>query len=284
MASTSFATIPVASSSSTVIPVADGGIQDTLKGLDYQVDLVKLFSLRYYHQNDDFECWIEDENAGKFDDVCIKVEDKSLKRSYTFVQAKHKIKRIEINLNSFLSDKNYELFKYFNSFLTIEDNFNINYADIDLSELVLCTNNKLKLRPFNNTLELEDPGLLGLNLYFMKLNNHSVYGKLGEIYKFDENELHNNFIVLRNIFLSFELADFLSKKNGNFNILKNYKTFLCNEDFDMISNSINIKNAAFKETLERLIDRSIIKIKGFNVFSDVVQNFKLDSKLISKIN
>lgn len=102
-----------------------GGIQDSTKGINYQLNVLKLYTLYAYNKEKPFKCWTEDERADKFDDVCVQMIGSSGNPEYNFVQNKQKSNPSAIDYKSLFTDKDYELKKYFQSMLEIVENFSI---------------------------------------------------------------------------------------------------------------------------------------------------------------
>lgn len=223
------------------IRIAAGGVQDAMKGSEYQHSLIQLFSIKAFNKSVDFECWTEDGNAGKFDDLIFScVEDG--KTSYTFLQAKQKATIVRLDYFSFFKDKNYQLHKYFESFVEIERNFSINYSDIDLSSLIIATNNRF-VKPIRGILKLSNPNsnFKSKCLTFEVVKDQEIFGKMGKIYRFSRAHETANLKCVKDMFLATELFQLLFQKPQKWFLLGYCKRFLCSEVFDVTEISISLK-------------------------------------------
>lgn len=110
-------------------PSSSSAFQGGYEGATFQLKLLKLFALRAFNKKLDFKVWTEDEAAGKFDDLLFSYTINNQIR-LTFGQAKHKVIGTKFKFKNFFQE-NYNLYKYFNSLIEIERNFNVNYINID---------------------------------------------------------------------------------------------------------------------------------------------------------
>lgn len=223
-----------------------GGIHDGLRGSEYQSKIVQLYSLKAHSKNQKFYCWTEDSNAGKFDDLGFSCEGSDSKIKYSFGQAKQKVDHKILDFRTWFTDGNYHFHKYFESLLEIERN----YGDVDLKEILLCTNNKMPM-DFDTQLVLSD-ALIG-NFYFEKVEDHEVFGNIAQIYKFDEKRETQNFKLLKEIFLTIEIAKFLFEDKPNLSLLKHCKTFMYNNVIDVGRQKVSFRDNKQKDLFELVI-------------------------------
>lgn len=270
-----------------------GGIQDSTKGINYQLNVLKLYTLYAYNKEKPFKCWTEDERADKFDDVCVQMIGSSGNPEYNFVQNKQKSNPSAIDYKSLFTDKDYELKKYFQSMLEIVENFSIEDC---MGSIIITTNNSIKLNPSQNSDILT---LSGQNtefpLYFERITDldDSVFQKCGKhlkVFKSHSNMKYENLASLHAIFLAIDLANFLfwegrGTKQQNLFMLENSGYFLRSKVFSVKRTNIEItfEDAGFRSVFEYVVQQDYVKIPRFkkekmlNNFSDFMK--KVESNL-----
>lgn len=126
--------------------VDSSGVKRTLAGTIYQSKLLALLVKRAKNKEYDFRLATELDAAGKFDDAVIKYKEppESLKWTWRFFQAKHKLSDTKITISDLksTSDKNpFSLQKYFLSFKGIKEH--PLFKDGDLKDFVIITNTEV---------------------------------------------------------------------------------------------------------------------------------------------
>ncbi|XP_062700494.1 uncharacterized protein LOC134284930 [Aedes albopictus] len=141
----------------TPLVAYESSIKSGTHGDVYQKQLAQLLLLRLTREGKDFNLAYELTFADKFDDVVL--YDKEAKQ-WTFIQSKHADKYSRIDLNGLLPNANREkgdfnLYKYFTSYMLIRDRFKgkLNF--------LLFTNKKLdnKLKTAVDKISIDDRGV-----------------------------------------------------------------------------------------------------------------------------
>lgn len=217
----------------------DGGIGQTLLTQYYQLRLLILILLRYQNQPT-FQLATEISEAEKFDDAIVRIPGTGTK----FLQAKMKCRETVLDFANFFTDKNYDLTKYFDSFLKIKGFFN------DVREVIICTNNLL-VNNGDKTVELTN----GQFSMFLERVYHSdeIFGDSGKRYKFslvpEEREtskdcLRNNLRIP--VIFDQDLEDFMD----TFLLVVDFSDSDCNlEISEILKKDFNIVNVEYVKQL-----------------------------------
>jgi hypothetical protein len=118
--------------------VSSGGINDSLKGATYQLELMKLFACNATHLNINFKLSTEIKEAGKFDDLIYEYESNDGKVHCRLLQAKHKLNPINMALDMLLIHKDFALCKYFKTLEEVKQNFD------NIDDVILATNHSFQ--------------------------------------------------------------------------------------------------------------------------------------------
>lgn len=251
------------------IEPAPGGIQDGMKGSEYQEKLIELYSMVTFNKSRDFECWTEDTRAGKFDDLVISYS-KDSNTSYTFLQAKYKARPEELKFLDFFSNNKYQLHKYFESFVEIENNFKIDYQTNDIDDVIIATNNPLP-KPVNDLLALTDPSLKVSELKLEFVKNHEL-ANIATVYTLPETD---NFESLKQIFLAIELVQLMFNKPSKFHVLRHSREFLLENIFEEDGNSVKFKS--------QFLNPGFLQTENFReIFMQVIEHKFVD--IVPKLN
>lgn len=241
--------------------IGKGGLQDAYKGNDFQFKILQLFSLKAYNQKLNFKVWTEDKTGEKFDDVLFScVENK--KTRFTLLQAKHKAKILTLNFSTFFMDIDYSLYKYFQSYLAIVENFQIDYKSCYLEDLVICTNNVFPV----GSSTISDPNFPANQFHFEIPDSHRIFSNEGVLYRFSSAQENGNLNVLKQKFLMIELASFLCDANPKNSILQYSKYFLLAEVFHVNRNSLTFRKEFLQSkvlisSMKEVFDCNFVKTK-----------------------
>lgn len=155
--------------------IKPGGVNDTLKGMFYQVLLIVLSLMK--SKNDEFQIITEMCEAGLFDDIVLKKNIGSVE-IVRLMQAKYKIKQQIIDFDTFFMRKEFMLRNYYDSYLNVRNLFN------NLKDVIICTNNKI-LNETDDHIELI--GERGSIFLEKVATEDDVFGNSKGRYKFSSN-------------------------------------------------------------------------------------------------
>lgn len=270
--------------------LASGGFQGGFEGSLFQMKILQLYLLRAYNKSLNFNVWTEDEKAGKFDDVLFSYTSEN-QTKLSFLQAKHKVKVMTFDLSTLFNDKNYDLLKYFHSFLSLEENFDINYQNQDLVDICIATNNKFPESKSDSTI-LSNSSHEKSCLSFERAN-HSIFYKEGQIHKFNSSKENENLEFLKTKFISIELAQLLFENNFKTVVLHRCKNFLSSNvwrtDGDSIKFTEKFLNSGHPEaeflrcTFYQTVNDSV-KNKSDRSIWEKLREFKFSKILVNEIH
>uniref|UniRef100_A0A6P7FS76 Uncharacterized protein LOC114330635 n=1 Tax=Diabrotica virgifera virgifera TaxID=50390 RepID=A0A6P7FS76_DIAVI len=116
--------------------------------MSFHLNLLKLFLLHGYQQQDDFRLSADNQLAGHFDDIVYETSQRSI-----LLQVKYRAFGKILSYHNFFSlglyNKDYTIYKYLKSVTTIEKHFK------NIESLSLCTNCSIDLRNINANLRME---------------------------------------------------------------------------------------------------------------------------------
>jgi thymidylate kinase len=202
------------------VPMSAGGIQDSALGNDYQFDLLLLCAHQSVESGIKFKLSTEQKDAGKFDDLVLKIEEKSGKTRYIFGQAKHKVRAGNFEFQTIMESNNFKLSKYFESW----DEILMKYSNTE-KDILIITNNRI------DTQKTQSSGLVKIDsddkkssLYFAEdTSDDLIFKNVGKLYKFPAKsafpvERQAVFQVLKNDFANKNIgqnfSDFDDKLNS----------------------------------------------------------------------
>jgi hypothetical protein len=120
------------------VPMSAGGIQDSSLGNDYQFDLLLLCAHQSVESGIKFKLSTEQKDAGKFDDLVLKIKEKNGKTRYIFGQAKHKENAGNLDFQTIMESNNFKMSKYFESW----DEILMKYGNTE-KDILIITNNRI---------------------------------------------------------------------------------------------------------------------------------------------
>jgi hypothetical protein len=201
--------------------MTSGGVQDGSQGIGYQLDLLLLWAHQFFRPGVKFELSTELANAGKFDDIVLKIDENG-KISYIFGQAKHKVKAGYLAFKTLMKSNNFKLSKYFESWREILSQKQ--YGKSEITILIITNNQLYAKQTLSNGLVKIDSGDRLSSLYFVEENSDDlIFKDVGKRYKFPDGAAFPAgrqavFQVLKNDFLkispSQDMSDFDLKLNS----------------------------------------------------------------------
>jgi hypothetical protein len=229
-------------------PMADGGINNNMRGPTYQMRLLELFAVTSTFANLDFKLTTELVDAMKFDDVVLNYKTADGKTKVRLLQAKHRNNPKAVNMDFLLTNKDFSMHKYFVSLLDIKDMF----PDIDIEDLILASNN-----------------------HFSKTNESFLQIGKGE-YAICLEKIEASDICLNGIGERFKLVGSAhQERDANFQVIKNYllATELCDVMLtaglkDLTAKRFPVLNAYRKFVFENVLDDTFKLRPGFIDGSD----------------
>jgi hypothetical protein len=149
-----------------------GGIQTTLKSMTYQIRLIVLVLLQCINKN--FQLLTEVIEAGIFDDIVLHIPGEGTR----FIQAKFKqINNKSTHFDDFCSEKSkdFQLYKYFKSFLKVRKNFS------EIHTVLLVTNSFLSN-------ELMDSKCGRYSISWVKSKEDYIFRDIGKRYQISSDK------------------------------------------------------------------------------------------------
>jgi hypothetical protein len=261
------------------VPMSAGGIQDSALGNDYQFDLLLLCAHQSVESGVAFELCTEQKDAGKFDDVVLKIVEKSGKTRYIFGQAKHKVKAGNLEFQTIMESNNFKLSKYFESW----DEILTNYNNIE-KDILIITNNRI------DTQKTQSSGLVKIDsddhissLYFAEdTSDDVIFKNVGKRYKFPNQttfpaERQSVFQVLKNDFATKKIGQNFSDFDDKLNSFMDQLVFVTSLELK------DIKDHIKKDLQKRLqvTDVSVQYLKLEEYIKNLVTSGKQEMKLIT---
>ncbi len=184
--------------------INSGGIQDSYLGIKYQLDLLSLSAHQSYSSGVNFKLSTEQRNVGCFDDIVLEATEGG-KIRYVFGQAKYRKAAVDLDFRMLLSDKNFNLSKYFESWLKIIVQ---NQYKNCVKDIYIITNIQINAaQTLPNGLVQIDSNITTSSLYFTEDTSADlIFKDVGLRYKFPGQaafpaERQAVFHVLKNEFL-----------------------------------------------------------------------------------
>jgi hypothetical protein len=227
------------------LKVSSGGVNDTMNGQIYQVELLMYVWQKAQLEFDNYGLSTELEEYGCFDDAILRTKDFTLA-----VQAKWRKNPKNFSVNSFFSkESEFYLYKYVISFKESLENGQ------EIAKAVICTNNTL---PAGDVIPLSNPNY---KLYVSKLSNVDLIFGPFKRFKFGSSDATENaetFNCIRAQFIAIELRNVLNKKqdkNGHM-FLSAYKNLLVDK--------IDLGTKKFKQDIvnKNSTDLFVIHLRG----------------------
>ncbi len=161
-----------------------GGIQDTYLGIEYQLVLLLLYAHKLSKFGSKFILSTEQRDIGYFDDIVVQVIEPGIIH-YIFGQSKYKINPITIEFKTFIINKNFQLSKYFESWLKILNNPLYKKCT---KEIYIITNNLLDTAQIlpNGLVKIDSDDLLSSLLFAADTSINIVFDQIGKRYKFPD--------------------------------------------------------------------------------------------------
>jgi hypothetical protein len=215
------------------VPMRDGGIQDGYLGTNYQFKLLDLYVHNAIEAGWKFELFTELSNAGKFDDLTLKIFAPDGTESFIFGQAKHKKNPDYLQYQTFINNHDFKLSDYYDSLNLIEENYE------NVESVLLITNHKID----DGQYKKEVNGLIKLpfnkQLSFYLIQDTSadpIYKDIGKRFKFPGEEFptEHKFVlqILRAEFVARELVLLLLGKSAEPQYCRPNRKFLFEKIFD----------------------------------------------------
>lgn len=250
--------------------MSEGGIQDSAKGLDYQLKLFQLLCLKAYHNKSftEFYCSTENPDGEKFDDVVLEYKSNNTINAI-YLQAKNLKVSKPLTFDNFFTGEKFHLYKYFTAYEKIKKSQT--NQNLIMKEVILCTNNEI---PSGSPINLVSSNY-NLSLSFVKVDHHEIFKN----HSFKLKLLDTNLNFLKDMFLAIELAKFLFEgETKNLDLLKNMKDFCLQTIFDEKYGKFKAEflnpgaSNQFRECFKMIVLSNSIKIpKEF--FSKISFNF-----------
>jgi hypothetical protein len=166
-----------------VMQMLDGGIQHGYLGHNYQFKLLELFAHSFVQSGIKFELYTELSNAGKFDDLTLKVIGSDGISRFIFGQAKHKKTPEYLSFSKLIFNKDFQISCYFDSLNEVEQFYG------NIESVLLITNNIIDDCQYKK----QPNGLVKLNKYqplylIQDTSNHLIFANIGKRFKFPGKE------------------------------------------------------------------------------------------------
>jgi hypothetical protein len=217
--------------------MARGGINDGFLGPVYQLKLVEEFACVATFSDFDFRLTTEDSIGGKFDDLIMQInacpKDQGPFPRFRLLQAKLKSSQKPLELFSLLHQRDFDLHKYFSSFLEIRGNFT------NIQDLIIATSNTFQNIDGAQCASHKDH--LVHKIKFIRIDEPDLFlGQIGVRYRLNSErnckDGESTFQALKNFFISKELVDLIFSKSpvlpSSFPLLLAYRDFLMADVLD----------------------------------------------------
>jgi hypothetical protein len=217
--------------------MARGGINDGLLGGVYQLKLVEEFACFGTFNDFDFRLTTEDSVGGKFDDLVFQINacptDQGPFPRFRLLQAKLKSSQKPLEVYSLLNQRDFDVHKYFSSFLEIRGNFT------NIQDLIIATSNTFRDIDGAKYGRREDH--LVHKIKFARINEPDLFlGQIGVRYRLNSDrnskEGESTFQAIKNFFISKELVDLMFSKSpvlqNSLPLLLAYRNFLMADVLD----------------------------------------------------
>jgi hypothetical protein len=196
--------------SSQPTTMREGGVQDGFMGTNFQFKILDFFAHNAVEAGWKFELFTELKNAGKFDDVTLKVTGSDGVEQYIFGQAKYKKSPDYMKYAMLMTSSDYKLSYYFDSMKEVERNYK------NIESVLLITNNMID----DGQYKMVENGLVKLpfnkhqTLYLIQdHSDHSIFKSIGKRFKFPSKEFPTEHQVVLDIlrcdFVANDLIDLL---------------------------------------------------------------------------
>jgi hypothetical protein len=211
----------------------EGGVQDGYLGTNYQFKLLDNFAHNAVEAGLDFKLYTELADAGKFDDITLKVIENGGTEKYVFGQAKHKKNPEYLKYSTLMTNHDFKLSHYFESLQKIEEHYK------NIERVLLITNHKID----DGKYKQEENGLVRLafnkqlSLFLIQDKSDDIIFKgIGKRFKFPGKEFpieHQMVLkILKSEFLVEELIKLLLGSKSESKICRQNRKFLFDKIFD----------------------------------------------------